>query len=690
CSSDLVKYYLPRYMRTWERVDTYEAGYLAGAFDADGCLQTVNGSGLQVQLSQYDNALLARARDCLETLGFQYTDRVVVNEWGKDQHIVTVVGGLPETLRFLGSVRPPRLLAKWMAFDVAQRRFWAREMFEVVSVTDGGEREIAEITSSAGTYISAGYGSHNTSFEWLMYCQLERHFRDDPRFRFMIPGEADAHFPVAGQRVMLTHGDSLGTRGGDGMIGPLGPITRGIIKTRNSEAQIGRDFDFCCMGHWHQWMPLHDRGFVVNGCFPPGQPVLLADAQEKPIEAVSVGDMVVTHTGNVRPVVDRMERNHHGEIVHFRVGTETSDVRCTPNHKVWAVKGSQTSLWLPVNGGWEKVGTGRPEPSWIPAEYLSIGDYISAPAPMESTPYGLGDAAFFRLIGLYVAEGSASGRDGRLDHLDFSLHRNEEAIADFIVEQCRRRWGSGEHVLPNGRPNSRSVACYRGAAATEMAALGGRGSKTKALSAAVMTAPPDLQVEVLLGWLAGDGHTAKASYRGGRYVSGTSVSRALIMQMRQIALRCGMRPHVYLLRAGGPRKSDSWTLGFMREDAERLGAQLDEPVTPSKRQIAHASIDVGGKAFYRITHVWRTDYDGPVHNLTVADDHSYVVNGWGVKNSLKGYDEFARLFLRARYERPIQGLWFMHPRVGVTSVWPIYLEPMPRHASVDPALPFAA
>ncbi|MGE0722830.1 MAG: Hint domain-containing protein, partial [Alphaproteobacteria bacterium] len=41
-----VKYYLPRYMRTWERVDTYEAGYLAGAFDADGCLQTVNGSGL--------------------------------------------------------------------------------------------------------------------------------------------------------------------------------------------------------------------------------------------------------------------------------------------------------------------------------------------------------------------------------------------------------------------------------------------------------------------------------------------------------------------------------------------------------------------------------------------------------------------------------------------------------------------
>lgn len=108
-------------------------------------------------------------------------------------------------------------------------------------------------------------GRVHTSFEWLLYCQLERYFRDDPRIRFHIPGEADAHFTVAGQRVMLTHGDSLGTRGGDGIIGALGPITRGVIKTRYSEAQIGRDFDFCCMGHWHQWMPLHDRGFVVNG-----------------------------------------------------------------------------------------------------------------------------------------------------------------------------------------------------------------------------------------------------------------------------------------------------------------------------------------------------------------------------------------------------------------------------------------
>ena len=51
---------------------------------------------------------------------------------------------------------------------------------------------------------------------------------------------------------MLTHGDWLGTKGGDGIIGALGPIMRGTVKVRNAESQIGRDIDTVVMGHWHQ------------------------------------------------------------------------------------------------------------------------------------------------------------------------------------------------------------------------------------------------------------------------------------------------------------------------------------------------------------------------------------------------------------------------------------------------------
>ncbi|CAB4132054.1 hypothetical protein UFOVP134_13 [uncultured Caudovirales phage] len=102
-----------------------------------------------------------------------------------------------------------------------------------------------------------------TSWEYLLYCMLERAFKDDDRVHFDIPGEADCFFKVNGKRFLLTHGDSLGVKGGDGIIGAIGPIMRGSVKLGNSESQIGRDFDYLMMGHWHY--PLYLPHTLVNG-----------------------------------------------------------------------------------------------------------------------------------------------------------------------------------------------------------------------------------------------------------------------------------------------------------------------------------------------------------------------------------------------------------------------------------------
>lgn len=93
------------------------------------------------------------------------------------------------------------------------------------------------------------------SYEYNIYRQLANHFRGDRRFQFYIPGESDAFFKVLGRRFVLTHGDSLGTKGGDGIIGAIGPIVRGATKVGRSESQIGRDFDTLLMGHWHTYIP---------------------------------------------------------------------------------------------------------------------------------------------------------------------------------------------------------------------------------------------------------------------------------------------------------------------------------------------------------------------------------------------------------------------------------------------------
>lgn len=101
-----------------------------------------------------------------------------------------------------------------------------------------------------------------TNYDWSIYCNLERYFRKDRHVTIVPSNEPDYHFSVFGHRYMLTHGDSLGVKGGDGIIGSLGPIMRGALKVGRSEAQIGRDFDTLCIGHWHQYITL--RGLICN------------------------------------------------------------------------------------------------------------------------------------------------------------------------------------------------------------------------------------------------------------------------------------------------------------------------------------------------------------------------------------------------------------------------------------------
>lgn len=102
---------------------------------------------------------------------------------------------------------------------------------------------------------------HHTSFDWLLYQFLARHFENDKRITFYIPDSSDAYYKVYDHAYLLTHGDQF--RGGDGMIGCLGPILRGDHKKRSRNSQVDMDYDTMIMGHWHQY--IHHGRVIVNG-----------------------------------------------------------------------------------------------------------------------------------------------------------------------------------------------------------------------------------------------------------------------------------------------------------------------------------------------------------------------------------------------------------------------------------------
>jgi hypothetical protein len=104
-------------------------------------------------------------------------------------------------------------------------------------------------------------GRNYTSFDWLLYCFLAKRFEGDKRVSFLIPNGPDALYRVYNTRYLLTHGDQF--RGGDGMIGALGPIIRGDHKKRGRQAQIGAEYEVMMLGHWHQLIQL--QRLIVNG-----------------------------------------------------------------------------------------------------------------------------------------------------------------------------------------------------------------------------------------------------------------------------------------------------------------------------------------------------------------------------------------------------------------------------------------
>ena len=127
-------------------------------------------------------------------------------------------------------------------------------------------------------YVPAVVGNHGrtvkkppfkniTSFnyDYALYCKLRQWARDTKQEKWIhidAPKAADVHFNSYGTRYMLTHGDNLGVKGGDGIIGAIGPIMRGSIKLGTQTHKLGLDFDELILCHWHQllWLP----GVTVN------------------------------------------------------------------------------------------------------------------------------------------------------------------------------------------------------------------------------------------------------------------------------------------------------------------------------------------------------------------------------------------------------------------------------------------
>lgn len=93
--------------------------------------------------------------------------------------------------------------------------------------------------------------------------QLEQRLGNDDRFTFDVSEGISADFQIYNTRFRCEHGDEA--KGGSGIQGAMLPIALMTHRRRKQAEAEGHPFDCMLIGHWHQYMSMVGKGFLVNG-----------------------------------------------------------------------------------------------------------------------------------------------------------------------------------------------------------------------------------------------------------------------------------------------------------------------------------------------------------------------------------------------------------------------------------------
>lgn len=139
----------------------YDAGYIAGAFDGEGCVtfhKNANNFG-NLHFTQRRNGFLDSVEAALHRKGFE-TYRNHYEPRGTAQ--LKIKGGMWEHASFIGRFDVPRFRKKWVATaPVGGYTLAASRRQRVVRVVSEGIGDVVVLQTSSKTYISEGLCSHN-------------------------------------------------------------------------------------------------------------------------------------------------------------------------------------------------------------------------------------------------------------------------------------------------------------------------------------------------------------------------------------------------------------------------------------------------------------------------------------------------------------------------------------------------
>lgn len=155
---------IPKLLPEWERLTNYDAGWCSGMYDGEGSLyQRILPDGrmgtVQLSLSQKEGSTSAQIKRRLERVCGVGIAKETVTE--RDILNFRVIGGIRNTVKVLGQLKPMRLISKFKPEGMGILTTKGGDFVNVVSVVPCGDITVRELDIDEGTMIVEGFGHHN-------------------------------------------------------------------------------------------------------------------------------------------------------------------------------------------------------------------------------------------------------------------------------------------------------------------------------------------------------------------------------------------------------------------------------------------------------------------------------------------------------------------------------------------------
>jgi formate hydrogenlyase subunit 6/NADH:ubiquinone oxidoreductase subunit I/intein/homing endonuclease len=370
-------------------------------------------------------------------------------------------------------------------------------------------------------------------------------------------------------------------------------------------------------------------------CIDPSTPVMM-NPGVRTIQQIEIGDRVLTHAGEYKPVTKVWNMHYAGPLYRIYVFGKPEPLVCTGDHPILAV-----SRTMSKRKDRRLFRIEKPIDFYKPQQ-LKVGDHMLSPIVRkeieietysEVSLYKGGKVKkllelrtshdLFRLIGYYLSEGFCDGERT----VRFAFHRKQVNLVSDCAALLHKFFKKSVVLKKNGA-NGIIVVLHSGIAERFFSQFG-LGAENKKLPDWVFFAPRGKQVDLIKGIWLGDG--CRITQPRQNYLNITTTSQTLAFQIQQVLARMGVV--VTLERMTNKHKQPAYHIDAFGRWAQKLSELMRMDFGFERTKRADKFLLNESFVFMPIRKIEVEEVkDRHVMDVTVENDHTFAPLGLVTSN----------------------------------------------------------